>query len=74
MFHRLSNKRLTCCNNVQCIPDHVRDIEAALRKLDEILIGYELNDYAFYREYTRYYKEWRSLERVYYKMLKRLSR
>lgn len=74
MFYHLSNKCITCRNKVTNIPDYILDIEDALSELDEILTEYELNDHTFHREYTRYCREWRALERVYYKMLKRLLR
>ena len=77
MTERLSPKCLKLYNDAYCnhnLPTYAMYIVNSLHNLDAILEEYELHDEAFSKEYAKVYKQWKSVERAFYNVLKRLTR
>jgi hypothetical protein len=80
MTNRLRPRVLKLYNDLELhdkvfnYPVYVSRIVFALYNLDEILTEYELGDTAFTEEYAIVYRQWVTLERAFYKVMKRLRK
>lgn len=77
MTERLSPKCLKLYNDAcynRNLPTYVTHLVKSLYNLDAILEEYEFHDETFSKEYTKVYKQWKSVERAFYNVLKRLTR
>lgn len=72
-FDKLSPKTATMYNRFRSLPRHAIHLAESLDSLDALLEEYELHDLAYSKSYRKLLKQWRVLERTFYKVLKSLT-